>query len=57
MTNINCSANCRHESNGICTLNYVSVSSNFTGIGADCAYYEPRVPDPESSNKETASKY
>lgn len=50
MTNINCSANCRHESNGICTLNYVSVSSNFTGFGADCAYFEPRSRNLENSN-------
>lgn len=42
MTNINCSANCTHENNGKCTLNHISVSSNFTGIGADCAYFEPR---------------
>lgn len=42
MTNINCSANCNHENNGKCTLNHISISSNFTGIGADCAYFEPR---------------
>lgn len=42
MTNINCSANCNHESNGKCTLNHISVSSSFTDKGADCAYFEPR---------------
>lgn len=42
MTNINCSADCNHESNGKCTLNHISISSNLTGIGADCAYFEPR---------------
>lgn len=42
MTNINCSASCVHENNGKCTLNHVSISSSYTGIEADCAYFEPK---------------
>jgi hypothetical protein len=52
MTNINCSACCSHESNGKCTLNHISLSSSFTGAGADCAYFEPR----ESISKISSSK-
>jgi hypothetical protein len=50
MTNINCSVNCNHENNGKCTLNHISISSNLTGIGADCAYFEPRQRQGESSS-------
>jgi hypothetical protein len=42
MTNINCSADCVYENNGKCTLNHISISSSFTGLGADCAYFEPK---------------
>jgi len=42
MTNINCSANCSHENNGKCTLNHIGISSDFSGVGVDCAYYKPR---------------
>lgn len=54
MTNINCSANCNHESNGKCTLNYIGVSSSFTGKGADCAYYEPRQTYDGKSKKSSS---
>lgn len=52
MTNINCSANCSHENNGKCTLNHVSVSSSFTGAGADCAYFVPRRSPGKEQKKE-----
>lgn len=51
MTNINCSANCNHESNGKCMLNHISVSSSFTDKGADCAYFEPRQNNNGKSKK------
>jgi len=50
-TNINCSANCRYQNNGKCTLNHVSISSSFTGAGADCAYFQPQKPVKTEDNK------
>lgn len=51
MTNINCSTQCVHESNGICMLNQIVLSSNISNAGTDCAYFEPRPPNIKKSSK------
>ena len=55
MTNINCSANCNHANNGKCDLNHISVTTNFAGVGADCAYFEPQNHHNNKTNKKSYS--
>lgn len=42
MTTINCSSNCIHQKDGLCTLENAATNSSFTSI--HCIYYEEKVP-------------
>jgi hypothetical protein len=42
MTTINCSSNCRHQLDGICTLE--NAVSNSLSANADCVFFEEKKP-------------
>ncbi|NLM13215.1 MAG: hypothetical protein GX209_05675 [Epulopiscium sp.] len=54
MSDINCTHNCRHQSNGKCTLNRTAsvsqcIDDNFS---IDCPYFETSLKEEHSNTKE-----
>ncbi len=42
MTTINCSSNCIHQVDGLCTLD--AIPSNSVFINSDCVFFQERIP-------------
>lgn len=56
MTNINCASNCKHQSDGKCTLD--NATDNLLSAETDCVFFEEKMHfyNYEGNNKNHRSK-
>jgi hypothetical protein len=54
MTTISCSSNCKHQQDGICTLENAAI--NFLSADSDCAFFEEKAGKADNKQKFKSEK-